>query len=296
MISTSRKTQPEDPAGTGLAPAGDGAMWWDPDFRAGLEEAGLDTFDAVMATGRGHCMRALEDRENWRLELPAEGSAGRRVFLKKHHVRSLGSRWQARFGGVPGPTPGRVEAENVRRLTAEGIGVMRLVAYGEKLRRNGLAESFVITEELRGFAPLDEFLCRRFAPPPRRSAPRDPDYQRLIFEVADVARRLHGGGFNHRDLYCCHFFVREPAPGRFEVRLIDLQRVQHRTRFRDRWLVKDLAQLAWSAPPGRVSCADRLRFVKHYLGVRRLRPRDKRLVRRVLAKQQFLARKLGEPR
>lgn len=289
-------TESDDPAGTGLEPAGDGAMWCDPDFQPPLEQAGLDGFDAVMATDQGHCMRALSDRENWRLDLAGEGGRSRRVYLKKHHVRTLASRLRARMGGEPGPTAGRVEAENVRRLTAEGIDVMRLVAYGQKLRGDGLVESFVITEDLAGYLPLQEFLRVRF--PPRSAAvpaTRDPDLERLILEVAEVARRFHEAGYNHRDLYCCHFYIREPVRGQFEIRLIDLQRVQHRTRFRRRWLVKDLAQLAWSAPPDRIGCTHRLLFMRHYLGVRKLRARDKRLIRQVMAKQQFLARKLGEP-
>jgi len=71
--------------------------------------------------------------------------------------------------------------------------------------------------------------------------------------------------------------------------------VQHRRRLRRRWLVKDLAQLAWSAPRDRVNCAIRVAFLKHYLGVRKLRAQDKRLVRRVLAKQQTIERRHGAP-
>jgi hypothetical protein len=72
-----------------------------------------------------------------------------------------------------------------------------------------------------------------------------------------------------------------------------LQRVEHRHRFRGRWLVKDLAQLAYSAPRDRIGCTQRLAFIKHYLGVRKLRPQDKRLIREVLAKQRLMERNLG---
>jgi hypothetical protein len=283
-----------DPARSGLEPVGDGAMWLDRDYQPPLEQAGLLNFDAVMATSEGRCMRALVDRENWRLDLHVGCSRPRGMFLKKHHVRSLWSRFRARLGNGPGATPGRVEAENVRRLTAEGIDVMRLVAYGEKLHPNGLLESFVITEELAGFTPLDEFLRRRFPDQQAESGRRrDRDLDRLIRQVADVTRRFHAAGYNHRDLYCCHFFIKEPRPGEFEIRMIDLQRVQHRQRFRRRWLVKDLAQLAWSLPWDRIKCTQRLAFIRYYLGIERLRPRDKRLIRQILAKQQFMARKLG---
>ena len=47
--------------------------------------------------------------------------------------------------------------------------------------------------------------------------------------------------------------------------------------------MKDLAQLAYSAPRDRITCTHKMAFIKHYLGVRKLRPCDKRLIRKVLA-------------
>jgi hypothetical protein len=122
---------------------------------------------------------------------------------------------------------------------------------------------------------------------------RDRRLDRLVCEVAEVARRFHWAGYNHRDLYAGHFFVREPTAGQFYVRLIDLQRVQLRRRFRRRWLVKDLAQLAWSLPADRLGCRRRLAFMRHYLGVAKLRACDKRLIREILARQERMQRKLG---
>ena len=354
-------------------------MWWDDRFRPPLCRAGLGSFAAVMASLAGECLRALEDRENWHLGLggPDEQSYG--VYLKKHHVRTWRSRLRAKLGVGPGETAGRIEAQNVGSLTAHGIGVMNLVAYGEKLHSNGLVESFVLTEELEGYTELPQFLRHRFPagicdlgfgiwdlglgevqsstlnsepstlnsqlstlnpqlstlnpqpstlnsqpstlsraaddrlasnpqiPNPKSQIPnpqipkrlnpstprRNHDLHRLICRLADTVRRFHAAGYNHRDLYCCHFFVKEPVRGEFEVRLIDLQRVQHRRRFRRRWLVKDLAQLAWSAPRDQIKCTHKMAFIRQYLGVRKLRPADKRLIREVLAKQQVMERRLG---
>jgi heptose I phosphotransferase len=268
-------------------------MWLDGRFRDGLQATGLAGFRALMDTSLGQCLRVLEDRENWRLELPEGGKPRRRVYLKKHHVRTWRSRLRAKLGAGPGDTAGRVEARNIRRLTADGIGCADLVAWGENLRTDGRIESFVLTEELRGYRPLDDFLEERFpAPSPNAKTPADRALDRLMREVAAVAGKLHRAGYNHRDLYCCHFFVKEIARGRFDVKLIDLQRVQHRRRFRRRWLVKDLAQLAYSAPRDRVRCTSRLAFVRHYLGVRKLSPGNKRLIRAVLAKQRRMEHKI----
>jgi len=277
-----------------LAPCGDGRMWFDRRFESDLATNGLTRFERVMQTDGGECLRVLDDRENWRLMLEGMGQLSRRAYLKRHHVRTWGSRFRAGLGLGPGETAGRVEARNIRLLRADGITSMRLIGYGEQLHADGLVESFVMTEALEAHLPLDDFLRRRFPARTRHfSESADPDLRQLIRQVAGVVRRFHAAGYNHRDLYCCHLFVRETEPGRFEIRLIDLQRVQRRRWFRRRWLVKDLAQLAYSAPQSLINRTHRLAFIRRYLGVRKLRPVDKRLIRRVLAKQRRLERKHG---
>ncbi|MEX2122029.1 MAG: lipopolysaccharide kinase InaA family protein [Pirellulales bacterium] len=281
--SLSRLVQPGGPADSDR-----GTIWTDHAYQQALAAAGLSDCASVMASQQGRLLRALRSRENWRLELHlAEGPRG--MYLKKHHARGWAQRLRALARLGPGSTPGRVEADNIARLNALGITAMRLVAFGERQHEGGLVESFVLTEELAGYRPLDDFLPERFSGRPGR---RDADFTRLLSEVAGVTAHFHRLGFNHRDLYCCHFFIRETPPGRFSVNLIDLQRVQRRRWFRRRWLVKDLAQLAYSAPE-QVTRTQRMRFIKHYLGVHKLSRNDKRLIRRVLAKQRRMQRHLG---
>src|SRR2546423_4016262 len=122
----------------------------------------------MMSTSAGRMLRALPDRENWRLDLArpdaavADGAQRGGAYLKKHHVRTASTRLRGWLGAEPGDTPGRVEARNVARLARGGIAAMRLIAFGEKLHRSGLLESFVLTEELVGCQQLDHFLRQRF--------------------------------------------------------------------------------------------------------------------------------------
>lgn len=295
LAANQRIDRPHRPAGpTNMAPLEAGRMWVDQEYLPHLRSAGLANFESVMKSRSGRLLRTLSDRENWRLELDRGGSGRQGMYLKKHRIRSWGHWLRAKLGAGPGATPGRVEALNVERLERLGIAAMRLVAYGEWLRHDGVAESFVMTEELAGYVQLDHFLRQRFEPVEGQTTlARNPRLDRLIAAVAAVAGRFHREGFNHRDLYCCHFFIREASRGRFLVNLIDLQRVERRRWLRRRWVVKDLAQLAYSAPRERITRTHRLAFVKQYLGVSKLRPEDKRLVRQVLAKQQSMERRLG---
>jgi len=281
--------------------AGTAQIWINERFRPALAEAELDEFTAVMAATSGRLMRALPDRENWWLHLGGRHATGRGMFMKKHHVRTIGSWLTAKLGRATPRSPGRIEAENAARLEADGIRCMPVVAFGEKLHTSGLLESFILTDELAGYTQLDHFLRRRFAPlntPACGGQRRDRDFDRLLARVAAVTGRFHRLGYNHRDLYCCHFFIREDAAtndtsGNDGVRLIDLQRVEQRTRWRRRWIVKDLAQLAYSAPRAQVSRSRRLAFFKAYLGVAKLQPADRRLLRSMLQKQWLMEFKLG---
>jgi heptosyltransferase-2 len=271
-------------------------VWVQDRHKAAFARAGLDSFADFMASTDGRLLRALPDRENWRLEIHPAHSAPHGMFLKKHHERGLSHWVRANVLRATPATPGRDEAEIAARLAKAGIPAMSVVAFGERLHRSGLLESFAISEELAGYTQLDDYLIDRFPAwnsPASTRPSRDRDLDRLLRPVAEVAGRFHRQGYNHRDLYCCHFFIREAHSGEFDVRLIDLQRVQHRTRLRRRWIVKDLAQLAYSTPHDRVSCSRKLAFFKAYLGVDKLRPEDKRLARRVLRKQWLMQLKMG---
>jgi heptose I phosphotransferase len=71
---------------------------------------------------------------------------------------------------------------------------------------------------------------------------------RVVKELAAFAGRFHTLGLSHQDFYLCHFFWFAKSK---EIGLIDLQRIRHyqgrNGQTRLRWIVKDLAQLDYSA-------------------------------------------------
>jgi heptose I phosphotransferase len=290
VISIEKNRFETDPANAGFVPAEDGTMWLDANCRQTLIERGLSYFDRVMQISGGRCQKTLPDREILHFRVSSSESP-HGIYVKRHHLKTFGGRLRAILGLPPKPTPGRIEAANVNRLSAEGIAVMRLLAYGEKVHADGLQESFVITEELEEFSELQHYLTRNFSTPRTRESERE--LRELIRQVAGVAGRFHRAGYNHRDLYCCHFFLKEQPAGGWEIRLIDLQRVQRRRWFRRRWIVKDLAQLSWSAPKACIDCKHKIAFLHDYFGVKKLTPYHRRLLRSVLFKQKLMERKLG---
>jgi hypothetical protein len=108
--------------------------------------------------------------------------------------------------------------------------------------------------------------------------------------VAELIRRFHHAGFCHRDLYLAHIFISFKKNGDPIFYLIDLARVFKMGWRKERWIVKDLGALNYSAPGKIISRTDRLRFLKIYLGTRKLSQAQKRLVKKILDKTQRITR------
>lgn len=144
-----------------------------------------------------------------------------------------------------------------------GIRVPEVVVSGEAGYSRATQRSFLVTREIAPAISLEELFqdgSRQGISPVTR--------RQLIRGVAEIARRLHSGGLNHRDFYLCHFLldqplVREHGPG---LSLIDLHRVQQRKHVPHRWLVKDIAGLYFSALDLDLTLRERMLFIACYSG------------------------------
>jgi hypothetical protein len=238
-----------------------------PDDLAFLRGHGIESFDDLHGyAGPGAArLRALPDRENWRVSL-----AGRVFFVKRHRpVKGLSR------------TPARAEWEAVRVLRRAGIRCMRPLAMGEDVRKG----STIWVERSAG-EPLDDLLRRGVAPALRRE---------LVLEAAGILRRMRLREIHHRDMYLCHLFADPGAPAGERLTVIDLQRSRRIPGLRGRWFVKDVAQLLHSAPRPPVTGADLARFLRAYFAVGKLGPAEKAFARRVSRKAAWIRRRSREP-
>jgi heptose I phosphotransferase len=251
-----------------------------------LKAGGLETFSDFMTFQGGQVLKRLPSRMILKVTIPFQG-ANRNLFLKRHTgAITWGERLRAAFSGFS-PSWGRKEWEVIQAFRESGIPTLTAAAAGERSDR-GRRESFVMTEELEGFCSLEEWVRQHVAPP--LSAVRIREKRAMIREVARIARTMHGEGFNHRDFYLCHIFVRERGDGTWDWRVLDLQRVDRRRWFRRRWLIKDLAALHFSSPSPQFTRTDRLRFLKVYLNRNVSRERDLSLIHQIQRKTDRIAR------
>ncbi len=153
------------------------------------------------------------------------------------------------------------EYRAVRLLETIGVDTLAVAAYASRGSNPATIHSMLLTDDLAGTISLEDYCADwRTNPPP--FAVR----MRLTLALADIARRMHAAGINHRDFYLCHFHLDEQSlqHGTPRCHVIDLHRAQVRRKTPRRWRVKDLAGLYFSAMDCGLSRRDLLRFMRHY--------------------------------
>lgn len=219
-------------------------------------------FDALMALD-GEVFRQVARRRTLKFHL-----ADQPYFIKIHRgvgwAEILKNLLQLRWPVLGAQNEYRA-MEACHRL---GIETMTCAAYGLRGCNPAELDSFVITESLENTLSLEECVeAMAERPVPLRLK------RALIQRVAEMARRLHENGMNHRDLYICHFLLEMNGAGEWpevsdlHLYLIDLHRMQMRNRTPFRWQLKDVAALHFSSHGAALTRTDRFRFIQAYTGL-----------------------------
>jgi heptose I phosphotransferase len=236
-----------------------------------LRSAGLTTFDKLMDYSEGETVRQVGARTTTRVVLDGPGGP-QTLYVKRHRpppFRDLV------FPLLHGSWPihgARNEWEAILAFHAAGLPTATPAAFGEDGGR-----SLLMTRAIEPGRSLLDWITEV-----GRST---KSIRAVMARVADITRRMHAGGLHHQDFYLNHILYDGDDPAG-ELAVIDLGRVRRRKKLAMRWIVKDLAQLDFSAR--RLPCRERLRFLRLYLG-RRLCARDKTLIRRIAFKSRRIA-------
>jgi len=248
-----------------------------------LRAAGLCSFQTFMHAERGEVAKNLRrDRTTLRINLRNPPGEANSFYLKRHlsppwkeYVKPL-LRFRRPIVGA------RNEWHAIQEFHRAGIPTMVPVAFGECG-----TESFLLTEAIDGCAKLSEWMQRQFGDDCSAAQKADDGETAAVVDaVARLARRMHSAGLHHQDFYLTHLLLpTDDADG--SIYVIDLGRARRVRRLSSHWIVKDLAQLNYSArlfPQWA-----RRRFLETYLD-RCVQPSDRRLIRRIERKTARIAR------
>jgi len=248
-----------------------------------LEANGLTTFESLLNLPQGQVVRQIKSRSTSRIVL-ADVPGEQTFYVKRHRPPRLRERIRPLMN-LSWPILGaRNEWNAILRFHAAGLPTVTPVAFGQLGQY-----SLVMTQDVgTDFTLLDwvNDIADRRRVGKSRETPQELSLNRgLIHRVAAIARQMHASGIFHQDFYLNHMLWRRD-PGVPDLHVIDLGRVVHSPNRSRRRIIKDLAQLDFSAR--RMSCSDRLRFLRLYLG-RPFRPGDRWLVRCIVRKSQNIA-------
>ncbi len=247
-----------------------------------FEANNLTTFDALMNYSETEVAKSLlAERVTSRFTLKDNSGNEKTFYIKRHSPSPLKEyikpllRFRLPILGA------RTEWNALLRFHAEGIPTMMPVLYGESKQY-----SLLVTEALENCVKLSDWMHQQLA---NRSETNQTTTDSLIKQVAEIASDMHNAGMHHQDFYLGHLMMRQDSAQTTSphIHVIDLGRACYRPQLATRWVVKDLAQLYYSA--SQFTPEERTLFMESYLH-RPLNASDQPLVHRIKRKSAAIAK------
>jgi tRNA A-37 threonylcarbamoyl transferase component Bud32 len=248
-----------------------------------FEKLGLTSFDALFSfnSGKdpgGSSLPEYRSRLQFKTSDPAKI-----LFLKRYNRPDAMTQIKNWFWHNSRKSMMSFDLDPTDDLARAGIKPPKIVSYGEQWGIFFEKRSFIITEKLPHAESLEQKLPDCFQ---NRLKTKNLRQQRnFIEQLGQFAKKFHDTGYRHRDFYLAHIFYSDD--GTFF--LIDLQRAFKPRILAERFRIKDISQLFFSAPGSAFSRTDRLRFYKSYAGKRCLDRNDKAFIRKVVRKANRIA-------
>jgi len=254
-----------------------------PDYTPIFDKLGLTDIDAVFEFNVGENLNK-SNLAKYRTRLKFNSDDGKDTFfLKRYNCPPLPiqlKNWLSHHSRACTSDFDRLAAEE---LAEAGINTPLTVAHGCQCGRLFEKRSFIITRKIPNAESLEKKLPECFY---GKCSKENLNHRRnFVNALADFTALFHKTGFRHRDFYLAHIFLSTDS----QFYLIDLQRAFKPLLFGERFRVKDIAQLYYSAPAGCFTRTDRLRFYLRYTGKKTLGRADKRFIRTVIARAGRMA-------
>lgn len=216
---------------------------------------GQDAFAEIMQL-QGRVYRDVAGRRTIQVTLGNDS-----YFVKQHFGVGWGEIFKS-FLSFKKPILGALtEVNAIQKLDEIGIATTPLVGYGVKGNNPATQQSFIMTRDLGNIFSLED-LCADW-----KTNPPDAHFKRsLVIAVANLARKLHQHGMNHRDFYLCHLCLDVEALKQNEIQmyLVDLHRVLIHQHVSIGDSMKDIAALYFSSMDAGLTVRDYLRFKRYY--------------------------------
>ncbi len=272
------------------------SVFIDSDYKTAFDKLSLTSIDAVFSFNAGKDLaknNLARYRRRLEFEISSAGSLPSTVvFLKRYDGPPILTQLRNWLASRRRISCGFFDFESTNKLAASGINTPKTLFYGEQWGIFFEKRSFIITEKIPNAESLERKLPDCFSGP--ATSENLKLRRNFITQLSSFVKRFHETNYCHRDLYFSHIFYGDNG----EFYLIDLSRAFKPIVWRQRFRIKDIAQLYYSAPGRYFSKTDRLRFYVGYTAQSKLTKKDKVFIHRVINKARRMSRhdiKHGRP-
>ena len=256
-----------------------GNLFINKDFSEFLDASGLHSFDNFMWLEGMIIKSAVRERSTQRIDVE-----GVTLYIKKHFFPGIREILK-NFLRLRFPLGALNEWRALLAFHAHNIPTMMPICAGSRTFLWRIEkESFLLTGDLGDTTRLNDFFKENSATPCRGKLLERK--RGILKNLADITRKMHSAGINHKDYYLCHILM----DNRERLYVIDLHRVNVRDKIGKRWMIKDLAAMLFSSLEVPVTHGQRLAFYKRYMQTSRLSADDKTLIRLIVKKCNKIAR------
>jgi UDP-glucose:(heptosyl)LPS alpha-1,3-glucosyltransferase len=219
-----------------------------------------------------------------RIKLEIRGEL-KTVYLKRYNAFS----WRYRLGSLFRSSGAFRSLKGAAILAEANIRIARPLAAVESRSWGMLTSSFFLSQEIRDAQTADAYWREKLLA--LRGRDGMERRRRFLRGLGELFRSLHAQDVYHNDLKDANILVRSDAAGGAEhFYLLDLEGIRRHRNLNRRRRIKNLVQL--NRTLGRyLRPADKIRFLKYYLGRSFSNPADKRVwIARVLRQSKRLDR------
>jgi hypothetical protein len=239
-----------------------------------LAASGLSAYEDFVSSSLGEIVAESGSSRTRKFALD-EIDGKREYFLKTYRYAGRRRRFALRADKAA------LEASNYRFLRDVcRIDVPDVICWGLERKLWRICSAFVLTRGIAEAVPLDSFVATRWPKP--EDGFGDPLRERIMELAASLVRRMHAAHFYHVDLQWRNILIVQDSSAAPRLFIIDSSRGGPRTGrlFQEHGRLRDLSSLAKEAA-WRLTRTERLRWLQQYLGVRRLDPNHRLIVRTV---------------
>ncbi len=224
-----------------------------------LEEELIPTLSSSAFFRQTAPIKKGKHKSLWRY-VPSGGQGNEAYLIKRYQPKHLLDHLKT----LATPSRALQELKAAHGIDRRGIPTPLPVAVGEKLGWKMVKESYVVLRELQNCKALNSYFLQEY--PLEKSPAKLSEKRKVIKALGTLAELAHREGIFQSDFSLNNFLLTREIQGNITILLSDFEKITLKNSLSSKQQITCLAKL--NRVGREISLADRLRFLKAYVGDR----------------------------